>query len=148
MIPRGKATGMKKQAMHETNFYEMWSSIYTLEALLESSPDQTIKSGNQKMWRILWDDASAKITTYLHRSPMYDGSEESLTGEMLAAERSKLHKEIQKISTFNTEAGEALWKNSAARYMVSTNIRFLVHALRTYLEQERRLMMPQKGAAV
>ena len=138
---------MQKKQQHGTYFYEMWSSIYTLEALLEASPDQAIKMGNQKMWRILWDDASAKITTYLCRTTIADTNQESLSGEILAAERLKLRNEIQKISTFNSEAGEALWKNSAALYLVSSNIRFLVHALRNYLEQERRLMMPQKGAA-
>ncbi len=148
MTPQGKGMSMKKQAGHETTFYEMWSSIYTLEALLESSPDRAIKAGNQKMWRILWEDASAKITTYLYRTPENQVDEESVRGDSLAVERMKLNNEIQKISTFNAEAGEALWKNSAAQFMVSTNIRFLVHALRTYLEQERRLTMPQKGTAV
>jgi hypothetical protein len=138
---------MKTKIRHETSFYEMWSSIYTLEALLEAAPDRAIKMGNQTMWRILWDDASAKITAYLNRTTAADSDEESLSEEMLAAERRKLQNEIQKISTFNAEAGDALWKNSAALYLVSSNIRFLVHALRTYLEEERRLLMPRKGAA-
>jgi hypothetical protein len=139
---------MEKSAMQRTNFYEMWSSIYTLEALLESSPDRALKNGNPKMWRILWEDASVKIISYLSRTTSVAGDEESLAGELLAAERMKLHNEIQKIAIFNAEAGESLWKNSASRYMVSTNIRYLVQALRGYLEQERRLMMPRKGAAI
>jgi hypothetical protein len=138
---------MEKKRKHETNFYEMWSSIYTLEALLETLPDRTIKKGNPKMVRILWEDASAKITSYLCQTSGAGNAGESLSEDLLMVERLKLQNEIQKISTFNAEAGEALWKNSAASYLVSSNIRFLVHALRTYLEQERRLMMPQKGVA-
>ena len=138
---------MEKKIKNEPYFYEMLSSIYTLEALLEASPERAIKMGNPKMWRILWDDASTKINTYLCRTTAADSDEESLSRELLAAERMKLKNEIQKISTFNTEAGDAIWKNSAALYLVSSNIRFLVQALRSYMEQERRLMMPQKGAA-
>lgn len=133
--------------MQRANFYEMWSSIYTLEAVLDASPDRALRQGNSKLWRILWNDASAKITMYLRRPINTALDDESLAAELLAAERSRLYNEIMKISTFNNEAGEALWKNSASVRMVSSNIRHLVHALRAYLERERQFLMPRKGAA-
>jgi hypothetical protein len=126
----------------------MVSSIYTLEALLELSPDKGMRTGNRKMWRALWEDASNKISAYLRSVTIAACDDESLTAELLAAERSKLHNEIQKISTFHTEAGDALWENSSSLYMVATNIRCLVQALRSYVEKERRFMIPQRGAAV
>jgi len=134
--------------MQRNTFYEMWASLCTLEALLDASPERGMKAGNQKMWRILWDDASGKIAAYLCRPPAGTADDESFAEELLAAERTKLRNEIEKISTFNAEAGEALWKNSATIYMVSTNIRYLVIALRAYVEQERRYMMPTKGVAL
>lgn len=139
---------MNESGTNTTNFYEMWSSIYTLEAILDTSPDRALKRGHTKMWRILWEDASVKITAYLSRTSLGAAEEESLACELLAAERSKLRAEIQKISTFNAEAGDAIWKNSASMFMASTSIRCLVQALRAYLELERRYLMPQKGATV
>jgi hypothetical protein len=138
---------MEERTTQKAHFHEMWSSISMLEALLETSPDRALKKGNPKMWRIMWNDASAKIIEYLRGATITAYDEESLSGELLAAERSKLHYEIQKIAKFNAEAGDALWKNSASVSIVATNIRYLVHALRKYLEQERRYMMPRKGAA-
>ncbi|HLP15388.1 MAG TPA: hypothetical protein VK470_03955 [Bacteroidota bacterium] len=137
---------MQEQPRQQISFYEMLAGIHTLEALLESLPHRTIRPGSSKLWRILWDDASGKIAAYLLRTSSVPSEGDMLEVLPLEEERIRLRRDIMKISQFNVEAGEALWRNSAAVYMVSANLRLFVQSLRTYLEHERRLMMPRKGA--